>query len=162
MPRIRPAATDDDIRRCWPVLRQLRPHLTEAALTAAVCRMAPHGYRLAYAEDADGAVRAVAGYRITEMLRTGPMLEVDDLVTDEAARSGGYGKALLRWLGEEARAAGCSVLELDSAVQRHGAHRFYFREGMHILGYHFSVACSVPDEAARDAGAAAAAGRPGA
>ena len=135
---IRTAASDGDIRRCWPLLRQLRPHLDESEFLPAVRRMEPHGFRLAYAEDGSGEVRAVAGYRVTEMLRTGLMLEVDDLVTDAPARSGGYGKALMEWLLAEAAALGCSVLELDSGVQRHDAHRFYFREGMHILGYHFS------------------------
>ncbi len=137
---IHPATSDDDIRRCWPVLRQLRPHLEEADLLPAVRRMEPHGFRLAFAEDAAGVVRAVAGYRVTEMLRTGLMLEVDDLVTDAGARSAGYGKALMDWLIAESQTLGCSVIELDSGVQRHSAHRFYFREGMHILGYHFSRA----------------------
>lgn len=139
MLQIRRAATDADIERCWPVLQQLRPHLAADALLPAVRRMEPHGYRLVYAEDEQQVVRAVAGYRITEMLRTGLMLEVDDLVTDATARSSGYGRALLEWLVAEAQAAGCSVVELDSAVQRCAAHRFYFRQGMHILGYHFSI-----------------------
>ena len=55
-----------------------------------------------------------------------------------AAKSAGFGKALMDWLVVEAQALGCSVIELDSGVQRHAAHLFYFREGMHILGYHFS------------------------
>ncbi len=138
MPAIHPANSDHDIRRCWPVLRQLRPHLDESDLVAAVRRMEAHGFRLIFAEDDAGEIRAVAGYRITELLRTGLMLEVDDLVTDASARSGGYGKALMDWLVDESHALGCSVIELDSGVQRHAAHRFYFREGMHILGYHFS------------------------
>lgn len=139
MPTIRAAISDDDIRRCWAVLRQLRPHLAEEELLPAVRRMEPHGFRIALAEDDAGEVRAVAGYRVTEMLRTGLMLEVDDLVTDADARSAGYGKALMDWLVAEAQALGCSVVELDSGVQRHDAHRFYFRHGMYILGYHFSM-----------------------
>ena len=138
MTAIHPATSDHDIRRCWPVLHQLRPHLEEPELLPAVRRMEPHGFRLVYAEDEAGAVRAVAGYRVTEMLRTGLMLEVDDLVTDATARSAGYGQALMDWLVAEAHALGCTAIELDSGVQRHAAHRFYFREGMHILGYHFS------------------------
>ena len=141
MPRVRPAVTDSDVVRCWPVLRQLRPDLAADALLPAVRRMEQHGFRLACAEDEEGVVRAVIGYRVTEMLRTGAMLEIDDLVTDGEARSGGYGRALLEWVLVEARKAGCSVVELDSGVQRHAAHRFYFRHGMHILGYHFSLAC---------------------
>jgi GNAT superfamily N-acetyltransferase len=76
------------------------------------------------------------------MFRTGAMLEIDDLVTDAAARSTGCGRALFAWLLAEARTHGCRVVELDSAVHREEAHRFYSREGMHILGYHFSLAVS--------------------
>lgn len=35
MPQIHRATTDHDIQRCWPVLQQLRPHLTADALLAA-------------------------------------------------------------------------------------------------------------------------------
>jgi GNAT superfamily N-acetyltransferase len=72
------------------------------------------------------------------------MIQVDDLVTDAGARSGGYGRALFEWLVEEGRAKGCSVLELDSGVMRHDAHRFYLRERMHILAYHFSLTLGEP------------------
>ncbi len=135
---IRTAHTPDEIRRCHPVLVQLRPALGAEELVALVARLAAHGYRLIYLEET-GEVQAVAGYRTTEMPRTGRMLEVDDLVTAQGGRSRGYGKALLAWMTEEGRRAGCSVIELDSATHRHDAHRFYHREGMHILGYHFSA-----------------------
>lgn len=160
MPAIRHAETDDEIRRCWPVLRQLRPALACDELVAFVRRMAQHGFRLAFAEDEQGSVRAVAGYRVTEMLRTGLMLEIDDLVTDEAARSAGHGGALLAWLLAHARSLGCSVVELDSGVHRHGAHRFYHRHGMHILGYHFSIACEDAVGEGRDHSVAALGGPP--
>jgi GNAT superfamily N-acetyltransferase len=144
---ILPARTDQEILDCFLVLSQLRPALERDQLVAQVRRMEAHGFRLVRAVE-DGMVRAVAGYRITEMLRTGLMMEVDDLVTEGAARSGGYGRALFDWLLEEARAQGCSVLELDSGVQRHEAHRFYHRQRMHVLGYHFSITCGEGTSAA--------------
>lgn len=136
--QIQRATTDAEILACHAVMRELRPHLHEADFVATVRRMEPEGFRLASLA-IDGVVQAVAGYRIIEMLRTGRMVEIDDLVTSSSARSGGYGKALLDWVAAEARAEGCSVLELDSAVHRADAHRFYFRERMHILGFHFST-----------------------
>jgi GNAT superfamily N-acetyltransferase len=153
MHRIRHARSDDEILRCHPILVQLRPALRLEELVPLVRKMEHQGFRLAYLEE-DGRVRAVAGYRLVEMLRTGPMLEVDDLVTDADARSGGYGHALFEWLVEEARSNGCSVLELDSGVMRHHAHRFYLRERMHILGYHFSltIGASSPERDAQLAG----------
>ena len=37
----------------------------------------------------------------------------------------------------KAESLGCDVLALDSGVQRDRAHRFYFREGMHISSFCF-------------------------
>ena len=132
------ATSDEEILRCYAVLCQLRPDLARDQLVPAVRRMEPHGFHLVYLET-EGEVRAVAGYRITEMFRTGVMMEIDDLVTDANTRSGGYGAKLMEWLIAEARAHGCSMVELDSAVHRAEAHRFYYRERMHILAYHFSL-----------------------
>lgn len=131
------AESDAEIARCFAVMRQLRPHLVEADFVARVRRMRAEGFRLAYLAEADGAVRAVAGYRFHEKLHSGKNLYVDDLVTDPTERSRGHGRALLAWLADEARAHGCVQLELDSGVQRADAHRFYFRERMHISSYHF-------------------------
>lgn len=126
------------VARCFPVMAQLRPHLTEAAYLAAVERQRSEGYQLLFLE-ADGAVRAVAGFRLMEMLAYGKTLYVDDLVTDAAQRSKGYGEALLDWLTEYARTQDCDLLHLDSGVQRFDAHRFYFTQRMWISAYHFSL-----------------------
>jgi GNAT superfamily N-acetyltransferase len=130
------AQSDDDIGRCYAVMLQLRPHLAEAEFITRVRRMQREGFHLALLDDA-GAIRAVAGYRYYEKLHSGRNLYVDDLVTDSDDRSRGYGGKLLAWLTDEARANRCVQLELDSGVQRFDAHRFYFRERMHVSAYHF-------------------------
>jgi GNAT superfamily N-acetyltransferase len=135
------AVTDAQILACFEVMCELRPGLARDSFVATVRRMEPGGFRLAFVA-VDGTVQAVAGYRIIEMLRTGRMLEIDDLVTASSARSSGFGERLFHWLVDEARGAGCSVVELDSGVQRADAHRFYFRQRMHVLGFHFSVPIS--------------------
>lgn len=132
------ADTDAEIAGCLPVLAQLRPHLDAATFVADARRQMGGGYRLAYLADG-GAVRAVAGYRVLEMFSRGRFLYVDDLVTDADARSQGYGDALFGWLLDQARAEGCRHLDLDSGVQRAGAHRFYFRRRMWIAAYHFTL-----------------------
>jgi len=132
------AHSDSEIARCFPVMAQLRPHLVKDEFVARVRRMLAEGFHLAFLEDA-GAVCAVAGYRCYDKLFSGRNLYVDDLVTDAARRSEGHGAALLHWLAQEARRQGCVQLELDSGVQRFEAHRFYFRERMHVSAYHFVV-----------------------
>lgn len=128
--------TQEGFRAAYPVVRQLRGHLSEEEFVAAVCRMRGEGYRLAVCRE-EGRVVGAAGFRIQEFLAHGRFLYVDDLITAEDARSGGVGAALMRWLEAEARQNGCSQLQLDSGVQRARAHRFYFREGMDISSYHF-------------------------
>jgi GNAT superfamily N-acetyltransferase len=138
------AASDAAIRRCFPVMRQLRPHLDEARYMELATQMVRSGeYKLAYVE-ANGAVTTVAGYRFMDLLfANGKVLYVDDLVTDENARSKGHGRALFQWLLDHARENGCVSLTLDSGVQRHDAHRFYFRERMQIAAHHFTIALQV-------------------
>jgi GNAT superfamily N-acetyltransferase len=134
-------STDADIEACHPVMAQLRPHVPAEGFVALVRRMEATGYHLASIGDEDGVVRAVAGYRFLDQLVRGKVLYVDDLVTDEAARSRGHGEALLDWLYTHAREQGCTALELDSGVHRGGAHRFYFRQRMTISAYHFTRPC---------------------
>jgi GNAT superfamily N-acetyltransferase len=135
---IRIAQTDVELARCFPVMRELRPHLAEAEFLPRIRRQQAGGYELAYLEQ-DGAVWATAGFRLLDNLATGRVLYVDDLVTVAAARSRGHGAALLDWLVARARAADCATLELDSGVQRFDAHRFYLGRRMYISSHHFRL-----------------------
>ena len=138
MPEIRPVATPESIRDCYPVMAQLRPHLTEDAFVAQVLRqISEQPFHLVALYDPD--VLAVAGYRLGENLADGRYLYVDDLVTDEASRSRNYGGQLFDWIVAEARRRGCVHLSLDSGVQRFAAHRFYLTKRMEIRSHHFSM-----------------------
>ena len=138
-PHIAVAKTPEEIGRCHSVMRELRSHFDDVdKFVERVERQQHEGYLLAFVE-ADGEVRAVAGYRFLESLFSGKFLYVDDLVTRSTDRSGGFGGQLLDWLIEQARAHGCEQLELDSGVQRFDAHRFYFAKRMKISSYHFAI-----------------------
>lgn len=130
------AISDAEIGACFPVMRELRPHLAEDEFLAQVRRQEGSGYRLAFVHTPEGVV-AVAGYRMGENLAWGRFLYIDDLVTHPAQRSQGYGAQLLAWLKALAAAEGCQQLHLDSGTQRKDAHRFYEREGMTMAGFHF-------------------------
>lgn len=146
---IRIADTEKDLRRCFPVMAQLRQHLTEDEFVVRARRQSEHyGYIVAFVEDQE-QVRAVAGFRFSECLFSGRFLYVDDLVTDGAHRSHGYGDSLFDWIVKRAREEGCAEVELESGVQRHDAHRFYLRKRMRISSYHFSLTVSAPDKLVR-------------
>lgn len=131
------AQTPEAIRRCFPVMLLLRPQLGEQEFVSRVQVQQAQGFQLVGAEDA-GRVVAVAGFRILEVLATGRTLYVDDLVTDDALRSRGYGKAMLDWLQDYAREQDCETFSLDSGTHRQEAHAFYFRERMRVTSFHFA------------------------
>lgn len=128
-------AAPDSLARAQTVHRQLRDRLP----TDDVGRMAmvfANGGRMSVLADGE-TVRAVAVWRVVENTYEGHRLYVDDLVTDLDHRRRGMGRALLAHLEDQARRLGCDVLALDSGTQRIDAHRFYFREGMHIPAFCF-------------------------
>ena len=139
--RIALAVEDEEIQGCYPVMAELRPHVTPDEFLPRVRRqMEIAGYRLAYLWD--GEVKAVAGFRVSECLAWGKFMYVDDLVSKDGERSKGYGGQLFDWLVEYARGEDCDQFHLDSGVQRFAAHRFYLTKRMSIEAHHFGLKLS--------------------
>jgi len=126
----------DWLRRAEPVHRQLRTELP-ADYEAKMRRVFAGGARMCVAVDGS-RVAGVAVYRIHENTWAGRQLYIDDLVTDEARRSGGVGRTLLAHLERKAREDGLENLALDSGTHRQQAHKLYFREGMVVTSCHFA------------------------
>ena len=136
------AGTEEQIAATFDVMQQLRPHLERSQYVAVIRGlMASDGVRL-LALSVDSVVRAVAAYRVMNMLYCGSLSYVDDLVADERVRSRGYGAQLVARLKDEGRALGCSEIQLISRVTREQAHRFYFREGFGIEYFHLRTKLS--------------------
>jgi GNAT superfamily N-acetyltransferase len=123
------------LARAEPVHRQLRPHL-EADYVAKMARVFAAGARMVVATEGEQVV-GLAVFRCHENTADGVKCYVDDLVTDGAWRSRGVGQAVLGFVKRCARELGCDALILDSGVQRSGAHKFYFREGLVITAFNF-------------------------
>jgi len=79
-PVLRHAESDAEIAACFAAMRELRPHLADAAeFVGRVRRQQADGYRLLAAWRGQTAV-GLAGYRVTENLIHGRFAYVDDLV----------------------------------------------------------------------------------
>jgi len=122
-----------------PVLRELRTALSAEAFAAVYAEGFEQGLRFTAAYDGQRCI-GVAGWRLVATTVLGRKLYVDDLVTLSTERSRGVGSALIAELVSRARAAGCRALDLDSALHRTDAHRFYIREGLPIVSFHFARA----------------------
>jgi GNAT superfamily N-acetyltransferase len=129
--------TPDALLPAFDVMRQLRPHLTDApSFAAQVARQHAEGYRLLAASDA-GSVVGLAGYRTLTNLLYGRFVYVDDLVVDGRLQRSGVGAQLLDAVRQIAREAGCAQFVLDTGLHMPLAQRFYFRNGLLARGMHF-------------------------
>lgn len=131
------APGDERLTAVFPVIKELREHLSEHDFDALYETGHSGGYRIAAVFDGDEC-RACAGYRLVTNFVSGRHVYVDDLVTAERWRSHGYGRLLNKYLVELARSEGCTSVQLDSATPRAKAHRFYFRERYTITAFHFT------------------------
>jgi GNAT superfamily N-acetyltransferase len=121
----------------FAVLAELRTELTPEQLTSIYAEGHPQGLRFTAAYDDHDECVGVAGWRVIATTIAVRKLYVDDLVTAASQRGRGVGRALLAELVARAQQAGCRVIDLDSALHRSDAHRFYIREGMPIVAFHF-------------------------
>jgi GNAT superfamily N-acetyltransferase len=128
--------TPTDFTPAYPLIRQLNPAMSEEAFAACVLKMLPQGYRcIAWQEGS--TYRGLCGFWQGTRFWCGDFIDLDNVVVDEQARGSGIGKKLLDWVEAEARRLGCQQLGLDCYTTSHDAHRFYFRQGYIIKGYHF-------------------------
>lgn len=132
------AESEAQYQACFTVMRELRPHLVDAAgFSTQVRRQAEQGYRLLVAWQ-EGQAKALAGYRIQENLLFGRFLYVDDLVASTESRRHGLGAQLLDAMRELGREQGCAHLVLDTALGNALGQRFYYRQGLLAKALHFS------------------------
>jgi GNAT superfamily N-acetyltransferase len=135
---VRQARDEADVRRCFPPLKELRPHLRSADDLVERWRVqAREGYKIVYVAKQDEVV-AAAGFRSLHTLAWGHILYIDDLVALTSHHRTGLGTLLLRHLQEEARLAGYDAVHLDTGHHRHLAHRAYLRNGFRIDCHHMA------------------------
>jgi GNAT superfamily N-acetyltransferase len=120
------------------VHRQLRPHLPPDYVKR-MKEVFASGAEMAVVVAA-GKVAGITVFRVVERTFTGRELYCDDLVSDESLRSTGIGHALIEYMRAIVRARQCDAFTLDSGTQRQQAHKFYFREGMTVTAFHFTMA----------------------
>jgi GNAT superfamily N-acetyltransferase len=113
---------DWDVRRAAIALRQA---------------IESHDACVLVADDDGSLVGICTVYQDLHSVRFGYRAWVEDLAVDPQRRSEGIGKALLDGAKGWARERGATHLELDSALSRTDAHRFYEREGSEYKAYSF-------------------------
>jgi GNAT superfamily N-acetyltransferase len=135
---VRVARDENEVRRCWPAYKELRPHLrSEDELVERWRIQAREGFNIVYIPEGT-TVPAAAGYRFLHTLAWGHILYIDDLVAVASRHRTGFGSTLLQYLQGEARRLGCDAVHLDTGYQRHLAHLAYLRNGFRFDCHHLA------------------------
>jgi len=127
--QLRIAREPRDLERCYPVMKELRPHLGYEEYLAIYEQAHRADQYEIVAVEIEGEVVAVMGYRILSDFVRGRHLYVDDLVATAKARSQGLGAELLRFAEGVAKEQGCASLRLCTGIENERGTAFYEREG---------------------------------
>lgn len=134
------ATTKADIEFCKDAILEFRGNLDPKAVVDQVFQMiSDEGFELVFVADGDNKkAAAFIGYRKLNLLRTGPMIYVDDLFTFSEFRGRGYAGALLDYVAGQAANEGIKSIHLDSGYALHTAHRLYLNKGYYLACNHFA------------------------
>ena len=127
--RIFTVESDVDLERCFPVMRELRPHLSFMEYKEIYLQAhRSDQYQIVALEDGD-QIMAAMGYRFLSDFVRGRHLYIDDLISTESSRSQGLGAELLKFAEGIARESNCKVLRLCTGIENERGIKFYDRNG---------------------------------
>ncbi len=128
--------TPEEMLEHLSLVQQLYPDLTKQKYATMLRDMIPNNYSQVVVFENEKAI-ALSGIWVNTKLWTGKYIELDNVVTDKNHRSKGAGKMINDFAAEKAKQLGCTCIVLDAFVDNRDAHRFYFRDGYVIRGFHF-------------------------
>ena len=120
----------------YPLIVQLNTTLKQAGYKVFLRDMLSHGYRMAGVFEGKKCI-GISGFWISTKLYSGKYVELDNVVIDKDHRGGGAGKLLCDWIVAEGKKQGCVMAMLDAYSENSAGHKFYFREGYVLRGFHF-------------------------
>jgi GNAT superfamily N-acetyltransferase len=134
---VRPA-TPADAAAIADLLGQLGYPTDVGAVPLRMARMAENGGQTTLVAEVDGRVVGMTTLHVRYAINSdAPMGRLVSVVVDSEHRSRGVGQALIREAERVARDAGCDRVEVTSAAERGGAHRFYERLGYEVRSKRF-------------------------
>jgi diamine N-acetyltransferase len=130
------AITQDNFHIALPLLQELHGNLSEAKIKDRFLECHKDNHCL-FAWLKDENCIAIAGYRIDIKIYSGKFMYIDNLCVESSHRSSGIGKEIIRYLEDLAKQKQCEKCILDTYTSNKKSHKFYFREGYEIWGFHF-------------------------
>ncbi|ATL49327.1 GNAT family N-acetyltransferase [Chitinophaga caeni] len=133
---IKELSTFDEMAANFELIRLLNPKMSREYYESLLPAMIGNHYKQVAVYNDQGAPVGVSGFWINTKLYSGKYIEMDNVIVAAAFRSKGIGKILCRWMERKAKQESCKCIMLDAYVSNKDAHRFYYREGFSIIGFH--------------------------
>ncbi len=123
------AKNRSDLEKCFPIMKELRPHLKyEEYLAIYDEAHRRDGFEIVAIEE-NNQILAVMGYRILFDYVRGKHIYIDDLVSSESVRSKGLGAELLKYAEGVAKDLNCKTLRLCAVIENERGVQFYEKNG---------------------------------
>ncbi len=127
----------DEIESIIPLMQKFTNHkFSDALLKQRFSEMVTQNYECAAIFNRSALI-GVCGMWFCTRHYSGRSVEVDHVYIDGDYRGKGLGKLFFKWIYDYVKQKGYEAVELNSYVQNHPSHKFYYNEGFNILGYHF-------------------------
>lgn len=131
--------SEPKILECFPVILELRTHLSEAQYIKQIQIQFNEGYQL-WGLNVDQRIVSIIGFRTLNTLAWGKILYIDDFATLSTHKGKGYATQLMNWIISYAnRDPQCDSIHLDTGHSRYQAHRLYLKHGFKITCHHLSL-----------------------
>ncbi|QGQ96067.1 GNAT family N-acetyltransferase [Paenibacillus psychroresistens] len=121
---IKQLVSEEEWTLAFPVMKELRMHLTLQSFIETVNQMTNEGYKL-FAIYENNEIVGLSGIIFRTNFYYGKHVFVYDLVTTSSVRSKGYGTKLLNYVHQLSKEQDCKVVALESAFSNINAHKFY-------------------------------------
>ena len=125
-----------NILSIMPLLTQVNKKTPIEVLEKRLKEMVSQNYKCLGIYDGEKLI-GICGLWFMTRHYCGRSMEPDHVMIDPAYQNKGIGKQLFEWLFKYADDNGIEATELNTYVNNHGSHKFYFNLGYIIKGYHF-------------------------
>lgn len=130
--------TQDELEKCWEVVKILRPNFNKEKYVRYVSEMLREGYQIIAAK-INNEIAGYAGFRPMTTLHSGRIFYLDDLVTSPKYRKMGIGSRLLQEIKTLAQKNDKDAITLDSSIDLTPAHRLYLNHDYAMVALHFKT-----------------------
>lgn len=119
------------------LLKQLNPKMNIHTIENHLIAMAAmENYTCFGLFDESGIIGVASGWT-TVRIYCGKQLEIDNVIIDQDQQSKGWGKYFINSIKEWSAENNFQTIGLNTYVENHPSHKFYYNQGFNIIGYHF-------------------------